>query len=107
VPSAVESQRTRTKAAASTSDWPAGADELTLIRQMQQALRSGKPQRALGFVAEHERRFPSGSLIEEREAARATARCELAPREKASILATFAARFGTSPYLERVKAACR
>lgn len=106
-PSAPELRRSRTKAVASASDWPAGVDELTLIRQMQQALRSGSPGRALGFVAEHERRFPSGSLTEEREGVRAAAQCVVAPRDRASILATFAARFGSSPYLERVKAACR
>jgi hypothetical protein len=97
----------RPKAAPSASDWPAGADELTLVREMQQALRSGNPGRALGLVAEHERRFPSGSLTEERESVRAAAQCQLAPDERASILARFTARFGTSPYLERVKAACR
>jgi hypothetical protein len=106
-PSTPEPRGVRAKAAQSASDWLAGTDELTLVREMQQALRSGSPSHALRLVTEHERRFPSGSLTEERESVRAAAQCQLDPQERPSILARFTARFGTSPYVERVKASCR
>jgi hypothetical protein len=84
------------------------AEELPLVRAMQQALRSGEPQQALALAANHERRFPRGTLVEEREGVRAVARCQLAtPDARAPILAAFARRFATSPYVARVKAACQ
>lgn len=100
-------RRAATKPPAVASDWPSAADELTLIREMQQALRSGNASRALGLAAEHARRFPAGSLSEERESVRTAAQCELDPGQRALLLKSFATRFGTSPYLARVKAACQ
>lgn len=83
-------------------------DELALVRSMQQALRSGNAQQALALAAEHARRFPSGTLSEEREGARAVARCQLAPpAARPAILESFARSFGASPYAARVKAACQ
>lgn len=84
------------------------ADELTLVRAMQQALRVGNASQALALVAEHSRRFPKGSLIEEREGVRAIASCQSAQSgARAAIFATFSQRFGASPYASRVKAACQ
>jgi hypothetical protein len=37
------------------------AEELTLVRAMQQALRSGNPGQALALAADHARRFPRGA----------------------------------------------
>ena len=83
-------------------------EELTLVRAMQQALRSGDTSRALTLAAEHASRFPKGTLVEERESARAIASCQRGePEARATILATFTQRFGASPYVARVKAACQ
>ena len=105
VASATPSRPLRRPAPSSTHDAP---DELGLIRAMQQALRSGDAGRALTLVGEHTRRFPSGTLAEEREGVRAVAQCQLAaPSARATILQTFARRHPSSPYAARVKAVCQ
>jgi hypothetical protein len=84
------------------------ADELLLVRSMQQALRSGSPSQALALAADHARRFPGSTLAEEREGVRAVARCRLAaPGARLSILNAFTEHFASSPYVARVKAACQ
>jgi hypothetical protein len=84
------------------------SDELGLVRAMQQALRSGDASRALALAGEHGRRFPRGTLAEEREGVRAVAQCQLAaPSERATILQTFVRRHPSSPYAPRVKAVCQ
>lgn len=83
------------------------ADELSLVSSMQLALRSGNASQALALANEHARRFPGGALAQEREGARAIARCQLAkPEGRASILANFEQRYGGSPYAARVRDAC-
>lgn len=84
------------------------AEELALVRSMQQALRSGNASQALSLAAEHTRRFPKGALSEEREGVRAVAQCRLAaPEARPAVLDAFTRRFGGSPYAARVKAACQ
>ncbi|MCC6215181.1 MAG: hypothetical protein IT376_09950 [Polyangiaceae bacterium] len=46
-----------------------GAAEVSLLATAQAALRSD-PSRALALVSEHERRFPHGALVQEREVVR-------------------------------------
>jgi hypothetical protein len=83
-------------------------DEVALVRAMQQALRSGNAEQALALGGEHARRFPGGTLVQEREGARAIARCQLAtPDARSAIYDDFGKRFGASPYAARVKAACQ
>jgi hypothetical protein len=84
------------------------AEELSLVRAMQQALRAGNPSQALALAADHARRFPRGTLLEEREGVRAVAQCQLAaPGARAAVLDSFTRHFATSPYAARVKAACQ
>ena len=107
VASAAPSLQLRKPAPSSTpgADPP---DELGLVRAMQQALRSGDASRALALAGEHTRRFPRGTLAEEREGVRAVAQCQLAaPAARATILQGFARRHPSSPYETRVKAACQ
>ena len=96
------------KPTASSTGSVSPADELPLVRAMQQALRAGNPSQALALAADHTRRFPRGTLVEEREGVRAVARCQLATTDaRTPILAAFTQRFATSPYAARVKAACQ
>lgn len=83
------------------------ADELALVSAMQLALRSGNASQALARANEHARRFPGGALAQEREGARAIARCQLAqPAARSAIQSVFEARYAGSPYAARVKDAC-
>ena len=107
-PTPPTSAREASKAAPSSTHGADSAEELTLVRAMQQALRSGNPSEALALAADHARRFPRGMLLEEREGVRAVAQCQLAsPAARGAILTAFARHFATSPYGARVKAACQ
>lgn len=109
-PTVAEARKPKPQAsvAAANSAAPDPAEEITLVRAMQQALRSGNASQALALAGEHARRFPKGALIEEREGARAVARCQLAqPEARTAILEGFSKSFGASPYAARVKAACQ
>src|SRR5690242_15842180 len=64
--------------------------ETEIIERMQLALRTGDAPRALTVATEHERRFPSGALAEERESGRAIARCWRAqPEARPALLTAF------------------
>lgn len=52
-------------------------DELELLRAAQVSLRQGNAQLALDTLDNHARRFPTGTLSQERDATRAIALCEL------------------------------
>jgi len=53
------------------------AREVALLSRATSALRAGRPAAALKALADHQRRFPTGILVEERRAARAQALCLL------------------------------
>lgn len=53
------------------------AQEVALLSRATQALRLGRAEQALHALELHERRFPSGSLAEERRGAKAQALCLL------------------------------
>jgi hypothetical protein len=83
------------------------ADELALVSSMQLALRSGNASQVLALAGEHAQRFPRGALVQEREGARAIARCQLAePAKRGDILSAFERAYSGSPYAARVRAAC-
>ena len=46
-------------------------EEIALLQDAHAALQSGSAERALGILDEHARRFPRGTLTEEREATQA------------------------------------
>ncbi|RYZ03444.1 MAG: hypothetical protein EOO73_28010 [Myxococcales bacterium] len=84
-----------------------GPSEVALIAELQRALRRGDASRALALADEHERRYPRGTLIQEREGARVIARCGAArPEARSALRADFQARYPGSPYAARVEAAC-
>lgn len=89
----------------------ASVDPLTseneLIARAQQALASGQPGQALAALDEHARRFPTGALAYEREAARAVALCRAGrTSEGRAAAAPFVAHDPDSPIAQRIKSAC-
>jgi hypothetical protein len=81
--------------------------ELSLLKEVQGALRVGRARRALELIARHEREFPNGQLGNERLAAEVFAACQLGdvPRARSASL-RFMERDTSSPLALRVKGAC-
>lgn len=79
--------------------------EIGLLRDAQEALHRGAPERALNLLALLDRERPRGAMMEEREAARAIARCRLG-RGTAEALASFERAFARSVHAAGVRAAC-
>jgi hypothetical protein len=82
-------------ASAPTTGGDAYASELRLLRPAQMALGRSSFANALALVDEHQRRFPSGHLAEEREALRVKAH---------RAAAAFRGRFPNSALLARIQA---
>lgn len=98
---------TKIKPAPPLESGPDVEGEIALLSQAQRALSAGEPKRALQFLDEHARRFPRGTLTEERVAARIIALCKLGHVTRArSEGAAFLRRLPDSPLSERVRAAC-
>jgi hypothetical protein len=90
-----------------TAHAPADAlEEARLVGALDAALRSGDGPRALSLADEHARRFPHGSLADEREAGRVLARCMTGARA-ASGADAFLAAHPRSPMRGRILATCR
>lgn len=82
--------------------------EAALLAEVQGALRSGKATVALGKLESYDRRFPTGMLRAEADAARVFALCSAGRVEKARFAATrFVQRYPSSPAAARVQAACK
>jgi hypothetical protein len=81
--------------------------EVALLREAREALREGRPSRAIEVLGEHARRFPAGALAEERRAIRAIALCQASPGPGSRAEAeSFLKSAPDSPLVERVRAAC-
>jgi hypothetical protein len=81
----------------------ASAEEVVLVAEIDAALRSGDAARATQLAADHERKFPHGLLVEEREGARVIAHCMSGSRSRAT---AFLAAHPRSPMRARIVAAC-
>lgn len=79
-------------------------EEAALVAEIDAALRADDGARALRLIEEHERRFPRGLLVDEREAARVLVRCASAPDPSAA--ETFLLAHPRSPLHARIVAAC-
>jgi hypothetical protein len=81
--------------------------EAELLREAEATLRAGDATRALALVNEHAASFPSGILVEERDAERIAVLCALGrvaqARESASAFLRDHAR---SPLAVRVRSSC-
>lgn len=83
-------------------------EEAALLAEVQGALRSGQAAAALGKLESYDRRFPTGMLRAEADAARVFALCGAGRVEKARAAATrFVQRYPSSPAAARVQAACK
>lgn len=83
------------------------AEEIAILRAIDDALRRGDGASALAGVEKHAAQFPAGAMVEEREAARVLAMCALGRRDDAVKLADrFRVRFPRSPASPRLDASC-
>ena len=81
--------------------------QVALLRKSQEALRQGRPDVALARLREHEARFPTSPLLQERQAGRVFALCALGRAEQGRReAAAFVTRFPRSPLEVRVRRAC-
>ena len=82
--------------------------EAALLAEVQGALRSGQARTALAKLESYDRRFPTGMLRAEADAARVFALCGAGRVDKArASAARFVQRYPSSPAAARVQAACK
>jgi outer membrane protein assembly factor BamD (BamD/ComL family) len=80
---------------------------VSLISEMQVALRAGETARVLSLVEEHERLFPASAWTPEREGARVLAACPGKNADEARSLGqSFLAAHPQSPLGARVRVTC-
>ncbi|AKU95649.1 hypothetical protein AKJ09_02313 [Labilithrix luteola] len=89
---------------------PAGAvprcDDVMLVDAADTELRNGKPESALATAREHERRCPTGTLVQERERIAIEALVQLGRIDQARARArAFEERFPSSPHVGRIQQA--
>jgi hypothetical protein len=108
VPAEPASPRALLKKSSGAADAPdLGLDEeVRLLKRIERALRDQNPRYALGLLGELERAVPGGQLVEERHAAKAMARCQLAGGSDA-VASEFAKTHPGSAYASRVTETCR
>ncbi len=97
---------TRSEAAPARSDATL-AEELAIVRSVRAAIDRDEPDAALAAVAEHERRFANGQLVEERKSLRIEALCRAgkAPQARAEAQ-VFLRDHPGSPHADRVRSTC-
>ena len=84
------------------------AEEVAILSQAAKDLRAGRAADALGALNEHQRKFPSGLLTQERRAARAEALCSLGRfGEAQSELSTLVRTAPRSPLTVRAQERCK
>ncbi len=106
-PTAAPPSAEPTSSAASSTAADPLASENELIARAQRALASGQAGQALAALDEHARRFPSGMLAPEREAARALALCAAGrTSEGRAAAAPFVKDDADSPIAKRIRSAC-
>jgi hypothetical protein len=106
-----DADRTRKAQASAPAPQPSPAAtgtlslELKLLGEAQAALRAGAPERALALAAEHQARFPEGTMKEERLGIEVLAGCALG-RDYRAQAESFLKRASDSPLRARVQKAC-
>ena len=83
------------------------AEELEIVRRVHAALDRNDANAALAAIADHERRFTSGQLVEERKSLRIEALCRAGKGSQARAeAATFLREHAGSAHADRVRSAC-
>jgi hypothetical protein len=83
------------------------SDEAQLMLEAHRYLVDREPAKALESLAEHERRFPSSGMRQERAAARIVATCELGKTVEArQQWQKFVTDWPESPFGERIRSVC-
>ena len=82
-------------------------EEVSLLSKAEQQLSAGRPGEALRTLGEHERRFPTGALAEERLAARVQSLCALGRvGEARTELAKLGRTYPRSAHFDRARRFC-
>lgn len=106
-PRQVRAAPTRSSAEPAGSEEPGIGEEALLLQRAQRALAASDANRALGLLGEHERRFPTGQLREERQVATVLALCSLGRLDAARTLARdFRERSPHSVLIPRLDRSC-
>ena len=81
--------------------------EVALLGQANGEMQAGRASQALALLDEHVRRFPSGALAEERQAARILALCAVGRADESrEARGQFLREHPQSPQVARVRGAC-
>ena len=80
--------------------------ELSLLAQAQGALAKGDGESALTILDEHAKKFPNGTLAQERNAARCIALCVAGRPDAIAHAKSFIAQHPDSPLISRIQRAC-
>jgi hypothetical protein len=102
----------RTKARVTNTTAPAAPkrssarDELELLRRAERAVRADNSALALVLTSEHEARYPSSPLGEERSAIELMAHCAAKASDGAARAARFVRQHPKSVYLGRISDLC-
>jgi hypothetical protein len=84
------------------------AEEVSILSQAAKDLRAGNAAKALSALNEHQKKFPSGLLTQERRAARAEALCSLGRFGEADAeLSTLVRTAPQSPLTVRAQQRCK
>jgi hypothetical protein len=83
------------------------SEEARLLLEAHRQLALGEPAEALALLTEHERRFPTSSMRQEREAATIVANCNQGAQGDArQHWQAFVRQWPNSPFGERIRSAC-
>lgn len=82
-------------------------EEVRQLRRVERAIRESNPRFALVLLEELEQAIPTGQLLEEREAARIMASCQLDADNALADARSFITKHGASAYRSRVIEICR
>ncbi len=96
----------RVRAVPALSDEDTLAEEMRLIGRARRAHAASNDPEAMAALSEHRRRFPRGTLTEEREATELLIRCARQEPGTAGRVAAFARRFPASPQRPRIDRVC-
>jgi hypothetical protein len=107
VPTTPEPRSVEKRAPAAVRSADSLAQEVAILSRAGAELHAGRPAAALKALDDHQRKFPSGVLVQERSAARVQALCALGRTKEARTAFERLARTSpSSPHVVRARKAC-